>query len=824
VTFAAGTVIARNYLPYARVLARSFTEHHGRRLSVLLLDDPDHDVTDEPFDVLRLDDLELGPGEARRMASIYDVLELATAVKPWLLRRLLSAGTAAMYLDPDMVVYAPLDDLGDLAREGGLVLTPHATSPVPRDGRLVEETSLLAAGVYNLGFCCVSERAGPFLDYWMVRLRRDCISEPTEMRFVDQRWVDFAPGMFPCRIVTDRGVNAAYWNVVDRPVSRRGGAWYAGDVRLRLYHFSGYSPAAPYVLSTHQGDRPRILLSEHPGLAELCASYGAELVAAGYGVDDRTPYRWRTADNGLALDTTVRRIVRTAMLAADAGEGPYPPDPFDPEGADQLVRLMNEPPATPEDPGRLSTYLATLYARTTALYRRFPDPQRGDRDRFFEWAAAEARAGRIDPRLVPGAPGGPPGPPPGEEWGPPGDLRPGVLVAGSLDADDDAGTDARALVACLAGADVAVSRWSWSAPPPSDGAAGGGPPVARDLDVTVVDVAPDAVGRFVQKAGPEFFDGRYNVGRWFWPLEELPAEWAGSLAPFREIWAATETARRAVSARTDKPVHTVAPPVLAPDLAPTGERPAELGGRPTVVSVVDLRDEFELTNPDGAVRAFCSAFSAGEGPVLVVVAEHAGQALVAAERLRYAAAGRDDVVIVDRPLGAGGRAALLAGADAVVSLHRATAFGIALAQAMALGTPVVATGYSGNLEYMTPDTARLVPYEAGRVPPGCGPYPTGARWAEPDESVAARLLADLVADPESARALGQRGRRHVEVHHSPAARRSLVVERLAAIGDLVAPPAPPDPPGQKGLADLSAGAARRLRRAARVLTSGDEGQ
>src|SRR4051794_753402 len=149
------TIIATNYLAYARVLGRSLTEHHPElRLKVLVIDDTEgyFDPAAEPFDVVAIDQLAIE--NFSRMAAMYSVLELSTAVKPWLLRWMLanSADGGAVYLDPDMRLYAPLTEMFDAVRDHGLVLNPHFTDPMPRDGRRPNEQDILIAGAYNLGF------------------------------------------------------------------------------------------------------------------------------------------------------------------------------------------------------------------------------------------------------------------------------------------------------------------------------------------------------------------------------------------------------------------------------------------------------------------------------------------------------------------------------------------------------------------------------------------------------------------------------------------------------------------------------------------------
>ena len=106
-----------------------------------------------------------------RIPLIYDVTELCTAVKPWLLRTLLRMGaTAVIYFDPDIEIFAPLDDVGDLARQHTIVLTlaRHRTHSArqPPD----HESEILAAGIYNLGFMAVGSGSNYFLGWWAARL------------------------------------------------------------------------------------------------------------------------------------------------------------------------------------------------------------------------------------------------------------------------------------------------------------------------------------------------------------------------------------------------------------------------------------------------------------------------------------------------------------------------------------------------------------------------------------------------------------------------------------------------------------------------------
>ncbi len=328
------TVIARNYLAHARVLARSFTRHHdGERLQVLILDDFAEAISgvDEPFDVLRPTDLLIDRAEFFRMAACYEVLELATAVKPWVLEALLARGDeVVVYLDPDMVVFDSLDALRAAALESpdGIALTPHRLTPMPQDDLRPSETELLRSGVFNLGFVAVTNAAGPFLGWWQARLRRDCITNPDAGVFVDQRWIDEVPALWRPTVVRDHGFNVAYWNADERPLRWMGdarladndwpgaGAIAAGNDRLRLLHFSGYDPESPHMLSRNTADRPRVLFSDQPVLEALASQYRDDLEVNGRLDAQKLEYGFARASNGFLIDRRSRHRYRDGFARA----------------------------------------------------------------------------------------------------------------------------------------------------------------------------------------------------------------------------------------------------------------------------------------------------------------------------------------------------------------------------------------------------------------------------------------------------------------------------------------------------------------------------
>ena len=783
------TIIARNYLAYARVLAASYARHHpGQRLSALVLDGHGAplDSETEPFETIFPEQLPLTADELHKMATIYDVTELATALKPFFLRFLLDRGAdAVMFLDPDIEVFAPLDELGLLAREHGIVVIPHMLRPIPADGRKPTQADLASSGVYNLGFIAVSADADKFLEWWGAALRRDCLVAPEEHLFVDQRLLDFLPGYARPHIVQDPAFDVAYWNLHERRVSWTGTRYEVAGTPLRFFHFSGFNPMVPHLLSKHQADAPRILLSEEPDLARLCREYADRLLAAAY-VDCATiPYGFSRTAHGVPFDRRMRRIYREALLAAGRGEGDDPPDPLDPAESEAFMAWLNSPEGGSGGPSR---YLRRLYDERADLRAAFPDLSGPDLRRYLDWVRADGSAEPPVPAILRVAPRprAPARPEPPTRSSPHPDR--GVNIVGYVRAELGTGEGARLTVAAVKAAGIpytVIAHGDTSSRQEHAfedfGAEHGW------YDVNLVHLNADMLPRFAEREGRKLLQGRYTVGIWAWEVEVFPPDMAAAARYADEIWAVSEFAAAVIRKHVAKPVFAFPHPVIPPTPIPLSR--AELG-LPDVFVFLFCFDFFsimERKNPEGLIEAFRRAFAPDEGPVLVIKTINGGRAIDRLEKLRAAIAGRSDIRIIDGYLPHPQVHALMSACDAYVSLHRGEGFGLTLAEAMALGKPVIATGYSGNLDFMNEANSYLVPFDFTSIPPGCDPYPAGTRWAAPNLDEAARLMRVVYERPAEARAVGERARQDILRLHSPQMRSAFLRARLAAIRQ--APPA-----------------------------------
>jgi glycosyltransferase involved in cell wall biosynthesis len=161
----------------------------------------------------------------------------------------------------------------------------------------------------------------------------------------------------------------------------------------------------------------------------------------------------------------------------------------------------------------------------------------------------------------------------------------------------------------------------------------------------------------------------------------------------------------------------------------------------------DLSSRWARKNPMGAVAAFRRAFPSTIEAQLVLKVSGVEQNPVQMEQLRGLTADMPNVRIIDRTLSAQDLAALIRCADVLLSLHRAEGFGLFIAEAMWLGTAVIATGWSGVLDMLDADNALLVAFNKVAVKPGDYPsVPPGAQWADPDVGHAAECLSRLASD------------------------------------------------------------------------------
>jgi SAM-dependent methyltransferase/glycosyltransferase involved in cell wall biosynthesis len=782
--FAACTIVARNYLAQARTLIQSFHEHHPRsRFYLLVVDDETRALDDAllgpSVSIVRPSDLALP--RFREMAFQYDVTELSTAVKPALLAYMLEQNEqAVVYFDPDIVVYRPLTELVGELGEASITLIPHLLEPIPRDGLIPDEQSILRAGAYNLGFIGLSDTAETreCLTWWQERLVDNCRVDVAQGLFVDQKWVDLVPSLFQgTAIFRDATYDVAYWNLHSRPLTRRDGSYYVGDRPLAFFHFSGFDPSKPRTLSRHQN---RLAVQDGTALAAILDDYGLRLRKHELGRARASRYAYATFDNGLDVSLVHRHLYATLDRDPRTRFG----DPFRTVGPDSFFSWSTSP-----NGNALTPFQEQILRDFPVIRDGLSDPYRRDRTRFLTRAQGAASDLGYDARLVNPAPSRALAASSSVVAAPVVHTL-GVNVCGYLRMEAGLGTIVRGWVRALrsAGVGVGLRDVSELTVMRTEDTAVASTSTDTPHDINLVTVNADqhfAVKHFV---GEDFFRDRYNIGVWFWELPTFPPEWHDRFAEYDEIWAQSSFIADALRPVSSIPVLYM-PPVLNSSLAGSrddGRRHIGVGADEFVFLVVfDFASFFQRKNPLGAIDAFEQAFPDAQDVRLVIKCVNQHMDPASFETLQRRAVGKP-ISLYAGYWSAQEMRDLVAACDVSLSLHRSEGLGLLMAEAMAQGKPAIATGWSGNTDFMTPENSFLVGYDLVELTEDVGPYRAGQVWAEPRVAEAANVMRQLYQDRALTRARGQAAQTDIEQRFSDKHVGELMRQRLTVVSGILA--------------------------------------
>ncbi|MBS0633206.1 MAG: glycosyltransferase family 4 protein [Verrucomicrobia bacterium] len=292
--------------------------------------------------------------------------------------------------------------------------------------------------------------------------------------------------------------------------------------------------------------------------------------------------------------------------------------------------------------------------------------------------------------------------------------------------------------------------------------------------INVVHIDAPASADIDHHHGKAFRAGKYNIGYWAWELPEFPDAWVPSFAFFDEIWTPSDFATAAIAMKSPRPVLTM--PHAISFARPTGDLRTRFGlpaDKFLFLFLYDLNSYSARKNPQAVLAAFHRAVAASPAfasqAALVIKVQNTAENPADFAALQAAVADLPGTVLITGTLPREEIYALEAACDCFVSLHRAEGFGLAVAESMYLGKPVISTDWSATAEFVNHDNGCPVRCTLTTIEQTHGPYTKGQTWAEPDVAHAAEWMQRLCADRALAARLGTAGRVTIETRFSPAA-------------------------------------------------------
>jgi glycosyltransferase involved in cell wall biosynthesis len=726
---AAFTVANEHFAANARVLFEDLARFQAKWDRVV--------VTSEDFD-LGLNQLssgvvsytarELGMTEAVAFSIGMPESFALAAMVPWGFESLFARGyRRVIFFSPFVRCYGQLKEFSQSLASNDAVLIPRILQPFS-DSLTSGAKELRIAGHFDsalIGFKNTNETRS-LVRRWMEMWRDQWLrAEPGTTSDPSAMLLDLLPAILDrIAVLRNPGYQVSLWNLQDREVVRdsHAGKWkLRAGPHLRTMNFDGFIGDAAIGSRFHREAWPAWLCQLVADYAEKLQAAAPRPVRRGVRSDLLTrilpmPAEWQQ-------EALASAEVKGALLTAETKKA-----------AAMILRDFAELPDSemPNLPWLLAEACRKIPELNCCMNELPAEKLKG---RIEDWLAGEgAKVCRVRPRTL---------------------LRPvrhntarmpSVNVFGCFTLQNGIAEAARSTARALAPPVSVCHNVNYIGGLPSPYA---NPGVVLSLPhadpaFEIVHVNCDGVPLFYGEHAEIWDRSSYKIGYWLWELETLPAQALDHARLFNEIWCASEFNRRCFEQLGDISVR-LAPLMVNPNLASI----AQAGGRRMFESGLSDRQHWFLTmadflscperkNPLAAIEAYIAAFPRDNGETgLLVKASNTGIRPDYLEALRQAADGRRDVRFLLENLDAGATARLVANSAALVSLHTTEGFGLPIAEALALGRPVIATGYGGNVDFCQGPIAHLISYTMATLEKAIGPYERGTRWASPNLEEAA---------------------------------------------------------------------------------------
>ncbi len=752
------TISSINYFGQAKTLLDSLKETNPEwDRYFALVDEKSQDIVEaaEGIEIIEMSQLDIN--DLEEMKFRYDVMELNTAIKPFVFLHLFKQYDRVIYLDPDICVYREMSEINNAFDEGyRFVLTPHFTGYWKEDGKHPDEPDIMRAGIYNFGFFAAAkcDDALEVIRWWADKLRYLCVNRQTEGIFVDQKWMDLLPARHDkVFFLRHNGYNTAYWNLQHRTCEYVDGHYYFNGDPLVFFHFSGFNPEKKNSISKHQN---RFEMSDIGAAVGLFDDYAQRCLNNGYTKWRKVPYSYNHFSDGTPIPDVFRYIYRDENTIADLIEGKNPFECsriFD-KNKDQISRV-------------LINYICKKHPESGNLFFNC------DRKAWIDWFITIVQDGyklddewvkciteilighvnHFDDSLISE-----------EEYL--AITQRGVNLIGYIKSEHGLGEACRLTADALAHTKLSWTAYDWEMNNPSrQEDTTWDYKISKDLpyNVSIFNINADQMAVAKQYLPEKAWQG-YRIGIWYWELTEFPEEWCSAFDLVDEIWAPTRFIQDNLQKIAPCPVIYM-PPGISRKMPDKKYDRAYFELPENAFLFLNMFDAYSYSsrkNPSAAIEAFQMSFKPDDMTVgLVLKINNISKESKEYNELVEVLKGYQNIYIIPKTMTREEINGLINTCDVSVSLHRSEGLGLLCEESMFFGKPVIATNWSGNTDFMTENSACLVDYTLVPIGEYYGTNAANQFWAEAKVDHASRYMLRLREDREYYREISRNAKKYI---------------------------------------------------------------
>ena len=813
------TIVARNYFSFARTLADSIIVQYPNAIIYVVICDRNYkflDTGNAHIKFISLEELNLPNFD--QFAFRYDILEFCTAIKPYVFKWIFEKRhhKSAIYLDTDIYLISRLTEVEKKLKENvSAVLTPHLLDPI-NDNFHPNERTMLQVGSYNLGFIAINNNleGNKLIKWWANRLEKDAFVDLESGLFTDQKWANLMPSLFhSVYILRHPGYNLAYWNLSQRKVSFKNKKYFVNDMPMVFVHFSGIDPLNPTIFSKHQN---RIKINNIGVLKPIFDHYIKSLIRNDYIGTHKLPYEFNFFNDGTRISSAMRFYYNNLQKKIYS-------NPF----RDLNANFFRKKESLFRSNSNVTREMFAYYLKNKNLHAQYNLFSKIDRNKFsrdfsylYDKSQSQSLEGKSFIFILIGLLKGlvhnslnrnkenikkvkkiishnfydflksiyMKGPAPiylDKLYKSKLDLN-SVDIVGYAKGDFGVAQNLRGVVEAFKLLDYKINVLDIStngSQSETDQSLNNYIKLKSNSYIQIFCVNADQTVATINNLSNDVNNRKYKIGYWFWELAEFPKAWMSAFDRLDEVWAPTKFIYECLRKVSPIPVYYV-PVVVEPKFVKSFDR--NYFGLPGKSYLFHFSYDFhsfsERKNPEAVLKAFQNAFRNKKDNVGLVIKMINGEKYPILYNKLISKISKDNrIFVVNKTLDRQEMYGLINSCDAYVSLHRAEGFGLGLAESMFFSKPVVATGYSGNLDFMNNRNSCIVPYKLIKLKKNAYPFWENQFWAEPSIKDAANFMKKLASDKLFRIKISKLGELTIKENHSAQKVSKLVKLRLKSI-------------------------------------------